>query len=189
MKALNILLTIAMLAALGCQGKRGGDSQAMEDTKDEAATDLQASEDEVDAMADAWIIEGEDTELTNTWAEDAYGGDSEDATDHYWVSESGDTVYKKTEVPPEFVGGQQALLTYFEDNVQYPDNAESGNVYVAFVVTDEGRISDARVVKGISDDMDREALRLIREMPAWDPAMYAGKTVHSVHGVPVPFNP
>jgi hypothetical protein len=191
MKTINAILILIVVAA-GCQSKKGGASEetgnAQVTTAPGGAESGQAS-DEIDKMADAWVIEGSDTELSNTWAEDAYGGDSEDIKGFFWVSANGDTIYKKTEVPPEFVGGQEALVDYLRDNVKYPADVEEGNVYVAFVVTDKGAIADARVVKGIRESMDREALRVVEEMPLWDPAMYGGRAVYAVHGIPVPFNP
>ncbi len=63
------------------------------------------------------------------------------------------------------------------------------NVYIAFVVTKEGKIRDTRVVKGINEGCDKEALRLIKNMPLWDPGMQQGKLVSSVYGLPIIFRP
>ena len=92
-------------------------------------------------------------------------------------------------MPPEFVGGKEALFEYINTNIKYPEDVERGNVYIAFVVTREGKIRDTRVVKGINEGCDKEALRLIKNMPIWDPGMHQGKLVSSVYGLPIIFRP
>jgi hypothetical protein len=105
------------------------------------------------------------------------------------TDENGNTVYKKTEVPPEFVGGSDALRKYLDEQIQLPGDAEEGKVFVAFIVADDGSVVDARVVRGVRKSMGEEALRLIKGMPKWDPAMRDGKPVYAVHGIPVSFKP
>jgi len=145
---------------------------------------------EAQNLSNTWVAEEDKGELTNTWAEDAFASElSTSSSSNSWVDEDGETIYKKTEVPPEFVGGKDALNQYFNDNIKYPEDVQRGNVYIAFVVTKEGSIRDARIVKGINESCDKEALRLINNMPAWDPGMDKGKIVSSVYGLPVIFRP
>lgn len=145
---------------------------------------------EAENLTNTWVDEEDKGELSNTWAEDAFSEElSGSATTNSWVDADGETIYKKTEVPPEFVGGKDALFKYMNDNITYPDDVERGSVYVAFVVTKEGGIRDVRIVKGINEGCDKEALRLIKNMPKWDPGMEKGKIVSSVYGLPVIFRP
>ena len=127
--------------------------------------------------------------MSNTWAEDAFDEESGDEMANSWVDQDGTTVYKKTEIPPEFVGGQEELFKYFEDKIKYPDDVEGGTVYVAFIVSSEGLVKDAKIVKGVKESMDKEALKLINEMPKWDPGMQGGKAVDAVYGLPIIFRP
>jgi len=148
-------------------------------------------ESEMDNLSSNWVDESDRGQLSTTWTEDAFAEElnAEPGLANSWVDESGETIYKKAEVPPEFVGGKEALFNYFRDNITYPDDVEEGVVYVAFVVGSDGSIRDARVFKGVKESMDREALRLINGMPNWDPGMIEGKTVASVYGLPVIFRP
>lgn len=82
-------------------------------------------------------------------------------------------VYQKHEVDiePAFTGGRTGLDRYIRDNKRYPsqDRAEgrTGKVRVAFVVGKDGRVKDVRCTRSVSPGMDAEAMRLIRDMPAW----------------------
>ncbi len=145
---------------------------------------------EAQNLSNTWVDEEDKGELTNTWAEDAFSSElSTSSSSNSWVDEDGETIYKKTEVPPEFVGGKDALFKYINDNIKYPEDVQRGNVYIAFVITKEGTVRDARIVKGINENCDKEALRLINNMPTWDPGMEKGKIVSSVYGLPIIFRP
>lgn len=145
---------------------------------------------EADNLTNTWVDEEDKGQLSNTWAEDAFSDElSGSATSNSWVDADGETIYKKTEVPPEFVGGKEALFKYFQENIQYPPDVARGSVYVAFVVNKEGEIRDVRIVKGVNEGCDKEALRLIKSMPKWDPGMEKGNIVSSVYGLPVIFRP
>ncbi len=147
-------------------------------------------ESEAGNLTNTWVDEEDKGQLSNTWAEDAFSEElSGGGSSNSWVDADGETIYKKTEVPPEFVGGKDALFNYFSENINYPGDVQRGSVYVAFVVTKEGAIRDVRVVKGINEGCDKEALRLIRNMPRWDPGMEKGKIVSSVYGLPVIYRP
>jgi TonB family protein len=145
---------------------------------------------EADNLTNTWVDEEDKGQLSNTWAEDAFSEElSGSSTSNSWVDADGETIYKKTEVPPEFVGGKEALYRYFQENIQYPPDVARGSVYVAFVVNKEGEIRDVRIVKGVNEGCDKEALRLIKNMPKWDPGMEKGNIVSSVYGLPVIFRP
>lgn len=159
------------------------------DDKTEAEDDWIESS-EAGSLSNTWVDEEDKGELSNTWAEDAFSEELDGSnTTNSWVDEEGETIYKKTEVPPEFVGGKDALFEYINANIKYPEDVERGNVYIAFVVTKDGAIRDTRVVKGINENCDKEALRLIKNMPIWDPGMQQGKIVSSVYGLPIIFRP
>ncbi len=145
---------------------------------------------EASNLSSTWVDEEDKGQLSNTWAEDAFADESEGSSlSNSWVDEDGETIYKKTEVPPEFVGGKDALFKYIQENIEYPENVQKGNVYVAFVVTKDGAIRDVRIVKGVNEGCDKEALRIIKNMPKWDAGMEKGKIVSSVYGLPIIFRP
>ena len=93
---------------------------------------------------------------------------------------------------PEFPGGQKALFDYLRFNTHYPKQAYrkgiQGRVVCQFVVKKDGKISKVEVVRSSGDkSLDREAVRVIRSMPKWKPAMYQGKPVSVKYTVPVTF--
>jgi len=186
----------ALLLLFSCEKTK---KESTEATSETSTTSLEAPANnsntwidsaEAQNLSNTWVAEEDKGELTNTWAEDAFTSElSTSSSSNSWVDADGETIYKKTEVPPEFVGGKDALNKYFNENIKYPEDVQRGNVYVAFVVTKEGSIRDARIVKGINESCDKEALRLINNMPAWDPGMDQGKIVSSVYGLPIIFRP
>jgi TonB family protein len=198
---INLILIIAVLGG-ACESSKktdSGEESAMETSKKSATDDGAAKTEQENTWIDAseaenlsntWVDEEDKGELSNTWAEDAFSDElSGSETANSWVDEDGETIYKKTEVPPEFVGGKEALFQYMNEQIQYPDDVQRGSVYVAFVVSKTGGIRDVRIVKGINEGCDKEALRLIKNMPPWDPGMEKGKIVSSVYGLPVIFRP
>lgn len=91
-------------------------------------------------------------------------------------------VFVVVEIQPEFTGGKEAMYKFIADNVQYPveckENNIEGKVYVNFVVSKDGKISKAKVIRSVNPLIDAEALRLINSMPAWKPGTMRGKPVN-----------
>lgn len=100
-------------------------------------------------------------------------------------------VFLVVEKSPEFPGGQKALMKYFSDNVRYPvvaaENGIQGRVICQFTVWKDGTIRDIVVLKGVDKSLDKEAIRLIENMPKWKPGEQRGKAVSCKFTVPVSF--
>ncbi|WP_190300449.1 TonB family protein [Rufibacter hautae] len=94
----------------------------------------------------------------------------------------------KIEKGPEFPGGQEAMFRFMGTNFRIsPIDARSrvsGTVVVSFVVEVDGSVSDPKVIKSLSIGLDAEAVRVIRLMPRWKPAMLNGKPVPYTYTVP-----
>lgn len=91
---------------------------------------------------------------------------------------------------PEFPGGTKAYQEYIRKNARKPGRREAtGSVFVSFVVNEDGSISDAKVVKGVSVALDREAVDLVLNMPSWIPAMQDGRNLKTRITIPVKFSP
>lgn len=109
------------------------------------------------------------------------------------VPEKEPPVYLIVEQQAEFIGGMRAFKEYLAGSMRLPEIAKeleiSGKVYVKFVVTSTGEISKVQLVKGIEDcrECDDEAIRLVKAMPRWKPAMNDGKTVDSWFTLPISF--
>jgi TonB family protein len=88
-------------------------------------------------------------------------------------------------------GGYSSLKKYLKDSLNYPEKAleahTEGTVRLRFVVGVDGKVSDIKVVKKLTDECDAEAIRLIQEGPAWFPAIVNGRRTARQVEVSVPF--
>ena len=95
------------------------------------------------------------------------------------------------EVEPAFPGGESAMMTWIQENIQYPQLAvemgEQGIVYVQFVVNKDGSIEKVKIMRGVSDALDDEAKRVVKKMPKWTPGEQAGKKVRVRYTLPIHF--
>ena len=94
---------------------------------------------------------------------------------------------------PLFPGGEAAMMKYLRDNIQYPviekEAGISGKCYVTFVVEKNGSITDVKILRGVSGGpgCDKEALRVVKSMPAWKPGKQNGREVRVQFNLPVSF--
>jgi TonB family protein len=104
-----------------------------------------------------------------------------------------ETVLTFAEVMPEFPGGMEKLLDYLKKNIIYPtvyeEQGMEGKVYVQFVVTADGMIENPVIVKAVANAelFSKEALRVVRNMPKWNPGMNDGKNVSVKTTIPIAF--
>lgn len=100
-------------------------------------------------------------------------------------------VYDVVEQMPSFPGGISGLRTYLNQNIRYPaeaqENCVQGRVVVSFVVGKDGHISDVTVLRSVDPSLDKEAVRVIRNMPRWTPGKHGGEPVKVRYNVPVSF--
>ena len=92
---------------------------------------------------------------------------------------------------PQFPGGDQNMMEFILQNMQYPaqakDNKEEGMVVTQFVVTAKGDIVNPKVVRSISPSLDQEAFRIISLMPPWTPGKQNGRPVYVQYNLPIRF--
>ncbi|MDE5876582.1 MAG: TonB family protein [Muribaculaceae bacterium] len=100
-------------------------------------------------------------------------------------------IFVAVEQMAEFPGGQAELMKWLSNNIRYPEAAAQndiqGRVVVKFVVEKDGSIGNAEIVRGVDKDLDREALRVVKKMPKWQPGKNNGVTVRSYFTLPVTF--
>ena len=93
---------------------------------------------------------------------------------------------------PSFPGGYTALSEWISSNMKYPAEAAknniSGQVSVDFIVTWQGKIKDVRVNQPGNPLLDAEAVRVISNMPAWNPGKQGGKQVPVNMRIPINFS-
>jgi len=106
-------------------------------------------------------------------------------------NEPGEDPFVVVEEMPMFPGGDAALLKYIADNTSYPENAKvqnvQGKVIIRFCVKSDGGVSMASVLKGVSPDLDAEAIRVVNSLPAFKPGKQGGKAVPVWYMVPIAF--
>ena len=87
--------------------------------------------------------------------------------------------------------GYPALYEYFRDALQYPELAKrdsvTGAVLVSFAINRSGEAEGIEVVKSLRADLDREAIRLVGQMPRWKPALLNGKPITTRLAMPLTF--
>lgn len=107
------------------------------------------------------------------------------------TSSSSNEIFTIVEQVPAFPGGLTALGQYLAQNLRYPaearQNGIQGAVIVEFVVAKTGGIRDLRVIKGIGGGCDEEAVRVVSQMPNWNPGRQNGQFVDVKYVLPVRF--
>ena len=97
----------------------------------------------------------------------------------------------EVDVPPEFPGGMEAMHTFMQKSVHYPEQARDekvqGKVYVQFTVDHDGKVKDVEIKRGMREDLNEEALRAMRAMPDWSPGSKAGQAVATRFIMPMEF--
>ena len=100
-------------------------------------------------------------------------------------------VFDVVEQMPSFPGGQGALMQWLASNIKYPvvaeENGVQGRVVCTFVVERDGSITDVKVVRGVDPSLDKEAVRVLKQMPSWIPGKQNGSAVRVKYTVPVTF--
>ena len=100
-------------------------------------------------------------------------------------------VFVAVEDHAEFPEGMDALMKWLRKNVMYPPEAEKygiqGRVIIKFVIEADGTVTNPEIVRGVSPDLDDEAMRLVGSMPKWTPAKVNGKEVASYFTLPIVF--
>ena len=104
-------------------------------------------------------------------------------------------IFDIVEQEAQFPGGSTKMGEFIRDNLHYPDfpldMGIGGRVYLRFVISDKGVVSDVKVTRGapFCEECDAEAVRVIKSMPTWIPGMNQGKPVNMWYNLPIKFTP
>jgi TonB family protein len=126
---------------------------------------------------------------------------NEDATKKYGEKAKDGVVeitLKKKEAPftvvealPEYPGGTEALNSFVYLTMKYPaialENGIYGQVYIKFVVTKTGKVTNAKISRGVDPSLNKEALRIVNSMPNWNPGKQNGENVEVAYELPINF--
>lgn len=98
-------------------------------------------------------------------------------------------VYQEVEEMPEYPGGEKALMNDIMGKIKYPEEARKngvqGKVYVSFVVDEQGKVTNAKIERGVESSLDKESLRVVNELQTWKPGREKGKAVKVAYTVPI----
>ena len=102
-----------------------------------------------------------------------------------------DSIYFLADSMPVFPGGDAALIQFMKEHLRYPAAARAGrttgNVVVSFIVDRNGTLTNLKIIRGIGNGCEEEALRMLGTMPKWIPGKVKGKEVRVQMNMPVKF--
>ncbi|MDY0216638.1 MAG: energy transducer TonB [Bacteroidales bacterium] len=106
------------------------------------------------------------------------------------VSDS-NAVYTVVEQLPDFPGGNEARMQFLNKHIKYPESAKEdgiqGTVYATFIVEKDGSLSDIKILRGLSSEINAEVIRVIELFPKWIPGKQNGKIVRVQYSIPFRF--
>ena len=102
--------------------------------------------------------------------------------------------YYDCDQKPTFLGSsdiRKFIEQWVYQYLKYPTSAVrdgvQGRVLVEFVVGVDGKVTDVKVVKGVSEELDAEAIRVVSASPKWKPGKVNGEKVSTIISIPVEF--
>ena len=102
-----------------------------------------------------------------------------------------ETVFKVVETMPKFPGGPAGLMQYLARSIKYPviaqEKKQQGRVIIQMVIGQDGSISNAKVLRSVSPSLDTEAMRVVSNMPKWEPGLQRGQAVAVEYTLPITF--
>lgn len=94
-------------------------------------------------------------------------------------------------IGPKFIGGETALAHYLDDHLKYPKKARKdsteGTVIANAIIDAKGKVTKIEILKGVSKECDKEAMRLIKSLPPFEPAKRNLIQVESTYFISVKF--
>ena len=85
------------------------------------------------------------------------------------------------EICPRFPGSDKAVLDFIKRNICYPkcvkEEGVEGRVVVSFYVETDGSLTNLSIAKSADSRLNKEALRIVKKMPKWEPGQLGGKVV------------
>lgn len=102
-----------------------------------------------------------------------------------------ETTFKVVETMPKFPGGTRGLMQYLARSIKYPviaqEKKQQGRVIIQMVIGQDGSISNAKVLSSVSPSLDTEAMRVVSNMPKWEPGLQRGQAVAVEYTLPITF--
>lgn len=159
---------------------------AVEDVGNEAVADIRPDKGDHDAQQNTGegAVEGDATTTETQQVATALSPVAVDDNDN-------PLNFHVVEKLPEFPGGITEFMKWLTKTLKYPAQAQrqkvQGTVVVSFIINKDGSVTGLSVVKSVSQELDREALRVLRMMPKWKPGEDHGKPCRTYFRIPIVF--
>lgn len=105
--------------------------------------------------------------------------------------EEDNEVFLIVEEMPSFPGGNEKIAEYLSKNIKYPviaqENGIQGRVFVNFIINQKGEVTNVKVARPFDPNLDKEAVRVVENMPKWNPGKQRGKAVKVSYNLPINF--
>jgi periplasmic protein TonB len=111
---------------------------------------------------------------------------------HCYTATGQDTAWFPYNILFKYGKGLHELYTFISRNIKYPKEAKKigieGTVHIQFFIEKDGTLSNEKIRRSVSNDIDQEALRVIRKVPAlWQPALTDGEPSRGYGILPISF--
>jgi Gram-negative bacterial TonB protein C-terminal len=81
-----------------------------------------------------------------------------------------------------------ALVSYISKNLEIPQGSDvTGVVYVSFFITEKGAVENPTILRGLEKNQNDAALDIVKNMPAWEPALMSNNPVRIKMTLPIRF--
>lgn len=101
-------------------------------------------------------------------------------------------IFTAVENSAEFPGGIEGFYRYLAANIRYPEEARQhnvqGKVFATFIVEKDGSITSIKILRGLGSGIDGEAVRVLSNMPKWNPGVQNGYAIRQQYTVPISFS-
>ena len=139
--------------------------------------EIWVDEESYKGLIDARILDGEDV-VSKT------SDNNEDDSDN--------VPFQLVEVKPQFNGGDANVFSkWVNSHLEYPEEAKelciTGRVTLQFTIKADGRVTNVRVLQGLEESLDKEAVRVVSMSPKWSPGRIKGRAVDVTFTFPVIF--
>ena len=129
--------------------------------------------------------------VEDTGTEDVVGVTRSDVVIEPAQPAENEMIFTAVEQMPTFPGGDSEMMKFIASNINYPtiaaENEVQGTVLLQFAVMKDGSIGEIKVVRSRDRDLDREAIRVVRSFPRFNPGLHNGEPVNCWFTIPIRF--
>ena len=96
-----------------------------------------------------------------------------------------DSIYKRADNCPAFIGGFSAFMSYMGHNIHLPKKIDDlpGKMLISVIIEKDGSLSNPIIIAGRNKKINKEILRVFRKSPKWQPASFKGKPVRCCYEI------